>query len=73
MFNFIETSEKKELIDFKDPFSKEQVSQISIFNFGSGWIALIKFINGNTMGEQKFENEDFATIVSQMENFVKAL
>jgi len=25
------------------------------------------------MGEQKFENEDFATIVSQMENFVKAL
>ena len=74
------TSKKSELIGFNDPFNKEKVTSIRIRKtekwLSDGfhpWQADIDFKNGNTSGQQSFENEDFGTLVAEMEAFINAL
>jgi hypothetical protein len=64
---------------FSDPFSMNCVDNIwfsirkrrNTQKFCTS--ASIEFINNNTKGEQRFEAEDFQTVVLQVENFIKQL
>ena len=62
----------------KDPFNKERIQSIHMHYYNRswsdpGWIATIEFINGNTRGEQKFEDKDFQSLLGKMEQFVNEL
>lgn len=64
-----------------DPFKKDGVKDISFRMYRSifyphDWnkpYAVIQFEVGNTKGEQRFEADDFGTLVKQVEEFIKNL
>ena len=70
---------KGTLTDFKDPFSKDKVSGITIFIrkglFDSALVheAYVDFKNGNTSGRQEFKASSFADLVNQVDLFIEDL
>ena len=70
---------KADLSVLKNPFASNLVDGVSLFyrkHLFSGkayWTGTVSFKNGNTSGEQKFENEDFETTVRQINGFISSL
>lgn len=71
--------EKKQIMDFKDPFQKTCIESISTHCFRGydrnvvNISGRVKFINGNTKGEQEFTAEDFPSLVKKMDDFINSL
>lgn len=65
----------------KNPFNKVSIKSINIyyrediFSRDGKWscTANVEFKNGNTEGKQKFEHEDFNTVVLQIKAFIATL
>lgn len=71
--------DKKELIDFNDPFSKDKIERVN-FYIGKGifsgkieYDAVVEFKFNNTSGKQKFEAEDFPSLVTKVQSFINSL
>jgi hypothetical protein len=62
----------------KDPFNKENMNGLSIF-CSIGWNGqwsyngTVRFKNGNTQGEQRFEGKDLKDLLLKIENFVETI
>ena len=62
-----------------DPFRKDKwvAMHIHMYNensfCGKNISATVEFENGNTKGEQKFTDDTFAGLVTQIENFIATL
>jgi len=67
--------ERRELVNFKDPFDSEKIKCIHMhfFKRTEKWSASVEFENGMTEGTQKFENKDFGGLIKEIETFIKAL
>ena len=72
---------KKALGNFKDPFSKDKITRITM-NWSRvlfskpvefEWTASIYFKNGDTSGNQDFTNKDFQALLKDMEEFANSL
>jgi hypothetical protein len=69
------------LTDFKNPFQKNRIESIWIQIRRKNWSlggeivfeATVKFINGNTKGEQVIAGETFAQLIEKVNAFVKSL
>lgn len=70
---------KETLSILNDPFLKNGVNKIFIHIIKSSFTdrfnvsGSIEFINGSTEGKQKFEANDFDSLIYQMKNFMKNL
>ena len=66
-----------ELTEIKDPFKKDNITEINFFYrryniFGdevNNFSANIKFVNGNTSGEQKIEASTFPELYQKVIEF----
>ena len=69
----------KELIDFNDPFKKENTTSIHIYCYPKDsydkfiWKGFVEFSNGNTKGEQKFQAKNIGDLLYKMKTFIDAL
>lgn len=78
ILNFTQSA-KKEISEFKDPFSKTCVKKIlfytheGIFDNKVIWIGTVEFQNGGTFGKQEFKKDTFQEIVSAIDNFINTL
>lgn len=76
---FKSEKEKESLSILKNPFTTKSIIQYSTFacyyERDNTWShsGRVKFKNGMTEGEQKFEAESFGLLVKQMEEFIKSL
>lgn len=66
-------------IQIQDPFKRDKLVSISMYYFfpllekEMIWDCTIKFKNDNTVGEQRFTDKNFETVVFQMNQFLKNL
>lgn len=70
----------KALADFKDPFKKDFVDDITFWIRKDMWdknkinySATVYFVNGNTKGQQSFKADNFVDLVKEVEKFVQTL
>lgn len=69
----------KSIADLKDPFTQECIESVwfwcnkNTFRNSIEYRATVKFKNGNTTGEQKFDAESFEMLVRKVDNFTKSL
>jgi hypothetical protein len=74
--NLLETESRISVL--KDPFKKECLRDvlINICRRSDGttrtW-GKIEFVNGNTVGQQKFEAETFDALMAQMRAFIETI
>lgn len=77
--NLTETLRHEDVSPFKDPFNKESLTNVFIHIRKSSYSgkvefsATVRFENGNTIGEQNFEAEDFPGLLAQIQQFADSL
>ncbi len=66
--------------ELNDPFNSSKIHAMHMHwnkpwreGLEGEWTASISFRNGNTRGEQHFEEADLGTLVQKMENFIQRL
>jgi hypothetical protein len=76
---FLGSENKQTLKLYNDAFKKEYIKSISLF-FSKKlfedyfiWRSTVTFQNGNTSGQQEFENRDFEVIVLEIRTFIESL
>ncbi len=63
----------------KNPFAAQKLDRIflqytkALFSDKWAWSANVYFKNGQTSGEQKFENDDFEVMIRQINEFIASL
>lgn len=75
----LNTKQKTELSEFKDPFKKDSVKSITfwirvpIFETEFTFESTIEFQKGNTQGKQNLKGSDLPDIINKTKEFIDSL
>lgn len=67
---------ENKISELKNPFNKDCIQLVTIWickTWTPQFQSKIKFINGNTTGEQNLEAQDFKSIIKKTEDFIESL